>query len=47
MTENKGMDNSPIKIAQWVGAKAQDGNGRWILIYKILIHLYQQKKSFG
>ena len=32
MTENKGMDNSPIKMAQWVGAKAQDGNSRWIMI---------------
>ena len=32
MTENKGMDNSPIKIAQWVGSKAQDGKMRWIMI---------------
>ena len=32
MTENKGMDNSLIKIAQWVGSKAQDGKMRWIMI---------------
>ena len=25
MNENKEIDNSPIKIAQWVGDKAQDG----------------------
>ena len=32
MTENKGMDNCLIKIAQWVGSKAQDGKMRWIMI---------------
>ena len=37
MTENKGMDNSPIKIAKWVGAKAQDGNSRWIMITKTIM----------
>ena len=37
MTENKGMDNSPIKIAQWVGVKAQDGNSRWIMITKTIM----------
>ena len=37
MTENKGMDNSPIKIAQWVGAKAQDGNICWIMITKTIM----------
>ena len=36
MTENKGMNNSPIKIAQWVGAKAQDGNMRWIMITAVI-----------
>ena len=25
MNENKEIDNSPIKVAQWVGAKAQGG----------------------
>ena len=37
MTENKGMDNSPIKIAQWDGVKAQDGNIRWIMIKKTIM----------
>ena len=37
MTENKGMDNAPIKIAQWVGVKAQDGNSRWIMITKTIM----------
>ena len=36
MTENKGMNNSPIKIAQWVGAKAQDGKMRWIMITAVI-----------
>ena len=31
------MDNSPIKIAQWVSAKTQDGNGRWIMITKTIM----------
>ena len=32
MNENKDNDISPIKIAQWVGSKAQDGKMRWIMI---------------
>ena len=32
MNENKDIDISPIKIAQWVGSKAQDGKMRWIMI---------------
>ena len=29
--------NSRIKIAQWVGAKAQDGKMRWIMITKTIM----------
>ena len=32
MNENRDIDISPIKIAQWVGAKAQDGKMCWIMI---------------
>ena len=32
MNENKDIDISPVKIAQWVGSKAQDGKMRWIMI---------------
>ena len=31
-TKNKGIDNSRMKITQWVGAKAQDGKMLWIMI---------------
>ena len=56
MTENKGMDNFPIKIAQWVGSKAQDGNSRWIMITKtimdvnlnlVCMNFVQKKKNGG
>ena len=37
MNENKRIDNSQIKIAQWVGAKAQDGKMRWNMITKTIM----------
>ena len=40
MNENKEIDNSGIKIAQWVGAKAQGGNSRWIMITKTIMDVY-------
>ena len=39
MTENKGMDHSPIKIAQWVGAKGS----RW---KNALNHDYKNNHNF-
>ena len=46
MTENKGMDNSPIKIAQWVGSKAQDGKMRWIMITNLPVaDLHSQRRE--
>ena len=33
-TKNRGMNDSRMKIAQWVGAKAQDGKMLWIMIKK-------------
>ena len=56
MTDNKGMDNSPIKIAQWVGVKAQDGNIRWIMITKKIMdvilnlqnsHLFTNRRNLS
>ena len=35
--ENKEIDNSPIKITQWVGAMAQDGKIGWVMITKIIM----------
>ena len=37
MNENKRIDNSQIKIAQWVGAKAQDGKMRWNMFTKTIM----------
>ena len=37
MNENKEIDNSRIKTAQWVGAKAQGGKMRWITITKTVV----------
>ena len=37
MNENKDIDISPIKIAQWVGSKAQDGKMRWVMIAKTIM----------
>ena len=37
MNENKDNDISPIKIAQWVGSKAQDGKMRWVMITKTIM----------
>ena len=34
-TKNKGINNSRMKITQWVGAKAQDGKMLWIMITKL------------
>ena len=31
-TKNRGINNSRMKITQWVGAKAQDGKMLWIMI---------------
>ena len=33
-TKNRGINNSRMKITQWVGAKAQDGKMLWIMITK-------------
>ena len=34
-TKNRGINNSRMKITQWVGAKAQDGKMLWIMITKL------------
>ena len=45
MNENNGMDNSRIKIAQWVGTKAQDRKMRWIMIEKTIINVIFNLKN--
>ena len=37
VNEYKEIDNSPIEITQWVGAMAQDGKIRWVMITKIIM----------
>ena len=37
-TKNRGINNSRLKITQWVGAKAQDAKNALNHDYKILIH---------
>ena len=47
MNENKEIDNSPIKIAQWVGAKAQGEKMRWITITKTVVGIIFQFTKFS
>ena len=37
-TKIRGINDSRMKIAQWVGAKAQDGKNALNHDYRILIH---------
>ena len=37
-TKNRGINNSRLKITQWVGAKAQHAKNALNHDYKILIH---------
>ena len=37
VNENKEIDKSPMEITQWVGAMAQDGKIRWVMITKIIM----------